>query len=60
MNKYRLPANAYNRTYDKTIREGDIKKALVGQKSKEIIDVIVDEDKMLCGAKMNNNEEEDG
>lgn len=47
MNKYRLPANAYNRTYDKTIREEDIKKALVGQKPKEIIDVIVNEDRML-------------
>lgn len=47
MNKYRLPPNAYNRTYDKTVQEEDIKNALVGQKTKEIIDIIIDEDKLL-------------
>lgn len=47
MNKYRLPPNAYNRTYDKTVQKEDIKNALVGQKPKEIIDIIIDEDKML-------------
>lgn len=47
MNKYRLPTNAYNRTYDKKVQEEDIKNALVGQKPKEIIDIIIDEDKML-------------
>ena len=49
MNIYRLPANAYNRTREneKTISEDAIKDKLVGQKRKEIIDVIVDKDKMI-------------
>ena len=46
MNIYKLPVDAYNRTHEQTISEDAIKDRLVGQKRKEIIDVIVDKDKM--------------
>ena len=51
MNIYKLPVDAYNRTHEQTISEDAIKDKLVGQKQKwkEIIDVIVDEDKMIEG-----------
>ena len=56
MNIYKLPVDAYNRTHEQTISEDAIKDTLdsirdilVGQKQKrkEIIDVIVDKDKMI-------------
>ena len=47
MNKYRLPVDAYNRTHEQTISEDAIKDKLVGKKQKEIIDVIVNKDKMI-------------
>ena len=49
MNIYKLPVDAYNRTHEQTISEDTIKDKLVGQKQKrkEIIDVIVDKDKMI-------------
>ena len=47
INKYRLPVDAYNRGHEQTISEDAIKDKLVGQKRKEIIDVIVDKDKMI-------------
>lgn len=43
MNIYKLPVDAYNRTHEQTISEDAIKDKLVGQKRKEIIDVIVKE-----------------
>ena len=45
MNIYKLPVDAYNRTHEQTISEDVIKDKLVGQKRKEVIDVIVDKDK---------------
>lgn len=49
MNIYKLPVDAYNRTHEQTISEDAIKDKLVGQKQKrkEIIDVIVNKDKMI-------------
>lgn len=49
MNIYKLPVDAYNRTHEQTISEDAIRDELVGkkQKRKEIIDVIVDKDKMI-------------
>lgn len=47
MNIYKLPVDAYSRTYEQTISEDTIIDKLVGKKQKriEIIDVIVDKDK---------------
>lgn len=47
MNIYKLPVDAYNRTHEKAISEDAIKDKLIGQKQKEIIDVIVDKDKLI-------------
>ena len=47
MNKYRLPIDAYERKHEQTISPDVIKDKLIGKKQKEIIDVIVDEDKMI-------------
>lgn len=48
MNKYRLPFDAYERTHEQqTISVDAIKDKLIGRKQKEIIDVIVDKDKMI-------------
>lgn len=49
MNIYKLPVDAYNRGHEQTISEDAIKDKLVGQKQKrkEIIDVIVNKDKMI-------------
>ena len=49
MNIYKLPVDAYNRTHEQTITEDAIINKLVGQKQKrkEIVDVIVDKDKMI-------------
>lgn len=47
MNIYKLPVDAYNRTHEQTISEDVIKDKLVGQKRKDVIDVIVDKDKMI-------------
>ena len=37
-NIYRLPNDIYNRKYDKQISEEEVRKALVGEKIKEIIE----------------------
>lgn len=58
MNKYRLPQNAYNRYLDKSVSEDFIKERLVGSKQKEIIDVIADEDRMVCSAEMESEDKE--
>jgi len=49
MNIYKLPVDAYSRTHEQTISEDAIKDKLVGKKRKrkEIIDVIVNKDKMM-------------
>ena len=45
-NTYRLPNDIYDRKYDKQISEEEVRKALVGEKRKEIIEA---DEKKLTG-----------